>query len=151
MPVRENSVRRQDKLKSLLLGSAVPLTVSKLANELGVTVRTVHRDLKALRSRGVNYVSSKRPGLGIQLATGTATEIPETPIAGHYRNLIDGFDSKEQELLRWLALADEGWRLEDLRYLVGNDPVREVEQLLERPLDTGIVTLRKGAFAPSGG
>lgn len=60
-------VERQQRLVELLVRSR--RTTAQLATELGVTTRTVERDLARLREVGVPLTSRPGPGGGVRVAT----------------------------------------------------------------------------------
>ncbi len=70
----------------LLLQSRGHATASEIAGELGVSVRTVYRDLEALGGAGVPVTTERGPGGGCRLL-------------GGYRTQLTGFDAGEAEAL----------------------------------------------------
>jgi predicted DNA-binding transcriptional regulator YafY len=63
---------RLDELRGLLAARDFT-TVAELAAELGVSVRTLHRDLALLRDQGVPVESDRGRGGGLSLASGWST------------------------------------------------------------------------------
>lgn len=70
----------------LLLQSRGHGTAAELADELGVSVRTVYRDLEALGSAGIPVTTERGPGGGCRLI-------------GGYRTQLTGLDAGEAEAL----------------------------------------------------
>jgi predicted DNA-binding transcriptional regulator YafY len=70
----------------LLLQTKGHGTAAELADELGVSVRTVYRDLEALGSAGIPVTTERGPGGGCRLL-------------GGYRTQLTGLDSGEAEAL----------------------------------------------------
>ncbi|MFI2367537.1 helix-turn-helix transcriptional regulator [Streptomyces sp. NPDC018833] len=66
---RESRVLRLDKLKALL-AERDSTTVADLAEELGVSARTLHRDLALLREMGVPVEGDRGTGGGLRLEPG---------------------------------------------------------------------------------
>jgi predicted DNA-binding transcriptional regulator YafY len=66
---RESRVLRLDALKSLLADRGYT-TVADLAEELGVSTRTLHRDLALLREMGVPVEGDRGTGGGLRLEPG---------------------------------------------------------------------------------
>ncbi|WP_028569100.1 helix-turn-helix transcriptional regulator [Salinispora tropica] len=66
---RESRVLRLDKLKALLAERACT-TAADLAGELGVSTRTLHRDLALLREMGVPVEGDRGTGGGLRLEPG---------------------------------------------------------------------------------
>ena len=66
---RENRILRLDALKALLAERDVT-TAADLAHDLGVSVRTLHRDLALLRSMGVPVEGDRGSGGGLRLEPG---------------------------------------------------------------------------------
>lgn len=68
-PVRVACVGRAERLMDLLerLRGADASSVETLATELGVSARTLHRDLATLRERGVPVTGESGPGGGVRL------------------------------------------------------------------------------------
>jgi len=70
----------------LLLQNRGHATAAELADELGVSVRTVYRDLEALGSAGIPVTTERGPGGGCRLL-------------GGYRTQLTGLDAGEAEAL----------------------------------------------------
>ena len=68
-PSRESRLLRLDALKGLLAERGYT-TVADLAEELGVSTRTVHRDLALLREMGVPVEGDRGAGGGLRLEPG---------------------------------------------------------------------------------
>jgi predicted DNA-binding transcriptional regulator YafY len=68
-PVRVNRVLRLEALKALLAEREYT-TVAALAQELGVSARTLHRDLALLRGMGVPVEGDRGTGGGLRLEPG---------------------------------------------------------------------------------
>lgn len=66
---RESRVLRLDRLKALLAGRDYT-TVAELAEDLGVSIRTLHRDLALLREMGVPVEGDRGTGGGLRLEPG---------------------------------------------------------------------------------
>ncbi|MFE5549800.1 helix-turn-helix transcriptional regulator [Streptomyces sp. NPDC056534] len=66
---RENRVLRLDRLKALLAEHDYT-TAADLAAELGVSTRTLHRDLALLREMGVPIEGDRGMGGGLHLESG---------------------------------------------------------------------------------
>jgi predicted DNA-binding transcriptional regulator YafY len=70
----------------LLLQNRGHGTASQLADELGVSLRTIYRDLEALGSAGIPIATERGPGGGVRLLHG-------------YRTQLTGLDAGEAEAL----------------------------------------------------
>lgn len=68
-PSRESRVLRLESLKALLAGRDTT-TVADLAVELGVSTRTLHRDLALLRGMGVPVEGDRGTGGGLRMEPG---------------------------------------------------------------------------------
>ena len=86
---------RADRLLSLvlLLQAQTGITARALAAELGVSVRTIYRDLGALSAAGVPVITESGPGGGCRLMAG-------------YRFPLRGLRSEEAEALLILGVPD---------------------------------------------
>lgn len=70
MTGRSPRLLRLEQLKGLLAQQDVSITASELAAELGVSVRTLHRDLAVLRDLGLPIDSERGRGGGLRLEQG---------------------------------------------------------------------------------
>jgi predicted DNA-binding transcriptional regulator YafY len=68
-PLREGRVLRLEALKAML-AERDSTTVGALADELGVSTRTLHRDLALLREMGVPVEGDRGTGCGLRLEPG---------------------------------------------------------------------------------
>ncbi|MDP6823011.1 MAG: AAA family ATPase [Dehalococcoidia bacterium] len=71
---------RREELARYLEGSSKPVAVSDLATHLGVTVRTVLRDVEELRARGYEIVGARGRGGGLRLVA-REDDTPELVLA----------------------------------------------------------------------
>lgn len=68
---------RQRKLLTILLEADQKVTVTKIAETLDISERTVHRDLKSLNELRVNFnlTIKKKTGVGLDASIGSWTHL----------------------------------------------------------------------------
>lgn len=121
--------------------------MSSIAREFGVTPRTIHRDLRTLRSQGFVYASSRRPGAGIQVpATRNEASMTQQALLRHYEGLIRQLPSTSVELLHLLALSDSGWDERQLGKLMRVRANSDLRLDLDAVMDAGLIAHRSSRF-----
>lgn len=134
---------RADRLLSilLLLQTRRSMTSSELADRLGVSVRTVHRDMQALEVAGVPITTRRGPGGGWALVDGYRTNLtgldhdevvalflrgPETALSD-----LGLREAADRALLKVLAALSEGRRARvetaHQRFLIEPSGAREID------------------------
>src|SRR5688572_10801053 len=141
---------RAERLMELsdLLRGRDTTTVGELADELGVSRRTLLRDLATLRDRGMPITGEAGPGGGVRLEGGrgvTAVHLSLSEIVGLW---LGARLSREASDLPWGDSARSG--LAKLLGSLPRDKARELRQLSRRVMvgPPASVHIREGAQPP---
>lgn len=104
-------------------------TIDELANEVGVSRRTVLRDISALRDDGFVIYSESGPGGGLQLDPQSMQTSARLSVAEVFALLISVATMRAAHSLPFSGLADTG--LAKIEKSLPSDKVRDLRRFLE--------------------